>query len=268
MYIVSDDATCIFKVSIKDNNFRRICLSDFSSSIYRIEKNAKPDFEAATPTTVNGAECILAVGSGSKKGIREKFLIVNQNNDSISGGDLTKLYHHLRTITGSPEALWNIEGLTIINNNIVFLNRGNNLVMSFPWPGFLKYINANKNTDLSMDFYKLSLPEIDGHEARFSGICKVDDRIAIASASVEDTPDAYQDGPVLGSYVFLLDMHEKKILSHHLLADASGKPLRDKIESVDFIQKVSNGMLEIIAICDNDDGKTKYFKLRIPAADN
>ncbi len=61
-----------------------------------------------------------------------------------------------------------------------------------------------------IDFHRAYLPQIDGKEARISGVCTIDDSQLLFSASVEDTPDWIKDGSILGSFVGIYSLKENK----------------------------------------------------------
>jgi hypothetical protein len=58
-------------------------------------------------------------------------------------------------------------------------------------------------------------------------------------------------------------LKEKRLIATHLLKNKQGKAIKEKIESVDVLQKPDNGDLNFLAIADNDNGTSKLFHLRL-----
>ena len=112
-------------------------------------------------------------------------------------------------------------------------------------------------------FQKIKLPAINGREARLSGACTLNDRQILFSASVEDTPDWTKDGPVLGSFIGSYNINRKTVDACYLLQDVTGKPMKEKIESLDILHSQESEAISIVAVSDDDNGISKLFRLRI-----
>lgn len=262
LYIVSDDAPFVYQLSLKDNSYRQYALIGYARVKYRIPKPVKPDFESATIGTMNGREYIFAFGSGSKSPGRDSLLICNLldlNNQRII--NLTPFYKYLQEKTATPAKQWNIEGVAITDDTMLLFNRGNNLVVEIPWKEFMGYLGP-QNPLPSITHYKLNLPRHNGHLSRISGTCELNKEGDILfCASIEDTPNWYSDGPVLGSYVGIFDRRTKSITKADLLTDASGEVLTNKLESIELLRIDNDGKIHVIAVADNDDGNTKLFHI-------
>jgi hypothetical protein len=114
----------------------------------------------------------------------------------------------------------------------------------------------------AIDFHKANLPQIEGKEARLSGICTLDETHLLFSASVEDTPDWVSDGPILGSFVGIYSLKEKKVLASHLLRNKQGAIVKEKLESIEILHK-EGGTITCIAMADNDNGTSGLFRLKL-----
>ena len=80
LYIVSDDAPFIYRLSLKDFSYEQFPLKGYTNAAYRIPKNIKPDFESAAIGEMGGQQYLFAFGSGSKTPGRDSLLIVNTAN--------------------------------------------------------------------------------------------------------------------------------------------------------------------------------------------
>jgi hypothetical protein len=113
----------------------------------------------------------------------------------------------------------------------------------------------------------IKLPSIGKHEARFSGACSLNDnKMLLFCASVEDTPDWTTDGPVLGSFIGLLDLDQKgqqQLKKVEQIKNKDGSPFLEKMESIEVVRKLSNGELICYGITDNDLGGSKLLEIRV-----
>ena len=264
-YIIGDDATALYQINIHDLRFRKISLPGFESNEYREPKDTKHDYESLTIVPF-GNDYITAFGSGSKSFSRDSIMLINiANQKEIKIASLQNFYKKLQVLTQTDSVHWNIEGASVSGKNLFLCNRGNNLLIQFKIKDFLYHIFQPESPFPAVQHYQVKLPAIANREARLSGICTVDDTTVLFTASVEDTPDWTKDGPVLGSYLALYSLKSNKVLSTFLLQDDAGKPLIEKLESVDIVERKQNGELNLIAIGDNDNGSTKLFRLSLKA---
>lgn len=115
----------------------------------------------------------------------------------------------------------------------------------------------------TVSYFKIQLPFIGKYEARLSGLCTLNKTELFFCASVEDTPDWTKDGPVLGSYFGVCSLKEKQLKASYLFKDKQGKPLKEKIESVDILTRPNSEDIGFIAVGDNDNGSSKLWRLRL-----
>lgn len=113
-----------------------------------------------------------------------------------------------------------------------------------------------------VNYRKIKLPFIEQHEARFSGVCTIDENHLLFCASVEDTPDWITDGPVLGSYFGIYSLQDNKLIATYLLKDKQDQIIKEKIESVDILQKTGHDLI-FWATADNDNGTSKLFRIKL-----
>lgn len=260
MIIIADDAPFIYSVSPEDYSYDATPLTGYASSPYRIPKPVKPDFEAATKGLMNGKEYLFAFGSGSKSPSRDSLLIVDPDSLAVQRIiSLSLLYQSLKEQLKIDDAQWNIEGAATEGSNLLLLNRGNNGVIIVKWNEWLQFME--KGTLPSAGTFELKLPSFNGHIARLSGASVLNNKGDILfCASIEDTPNWYTDGPVLGSYIGIFNTRERETRSIATVKDKSGKVIAEKIESVEVITSKGSSA-EIVAIADDDKGHTKVFRI-------
>ena len=263
VFVVCDDGTGIYRINLPDYHQTKLPVKGLPSELYREHKTVKHDFESACFVKWKEKDYLMAMGSGSTAGFRDSLLLMNTADFTdqriIS---LHTFYNQLQSITHTDRSQLNIEGLTVVGNNLIIVNRGNNLMISCNLSDFLSWLTESADTVPQIKYHKLALPSIDKKEARLSGICTIDDTHLLFCASVEDTPDWTKDGPVLGSFFGIYSIKDEKISATYLLKDENDLPLKEKIESVDILQN-KDGDLIFLAAGDNDDGTSDLFRLKL-----
>ena len=123
-YLLGDDAN---KVAVLDHHYRQVdSIGLFDYPEKRIPKAIKTDFEAAVIVAIDQQAHLLAIGSASRRE-REKGMLVplaapGSGVAAPSPIDLSVFTERLRK-SGIKEV--NIEGATVIGDQIVLANRGN-----------------------------------------------------------------------------------------------------------------------------------------------
>jgi hypothetical protein len=262
-WIVGDDATGIYRLHLTSFEQQKIPLKGFDAQQYRLPKPIKHDLECANLISYNHKQYLLAFGSGSLEPYRDSVLLLNTNDTAdqqlIS---VQPFYKELQRLTGTDSTQWNIEGSTLAGDSLIICNRGNNMLISFHADSFMHYLLFAGTPIPAINFHKACLPQIEGKEARLSGICTLDETHLLFSAAVEDTPDWVSDGPILGSFVGIYSLKEKKVLASHLLRNQQGAVTNQKLESIDIVSK-QGGTITCIAMADNDNGTSGLFRLKL-----
>ena len=261
-YIVCDDGTGIYKIDLKDFHHQKIPIIGLPYNQYREDKSIKHDFESACFAKWQNSEYLVAIGSGSGSA-RDSLLMINIGNYRDQKiFSLDKFYKQILITTSMDSTQLNIEGLTIAADSMIILNRGNNLMITCNVHDFFSFVVNGGDTFPEVKFRKVKLPSIEKHEARFSGICTIDDKHLLFCASVEDTPDWTKDGPVLGSYFGIYSLEDNRVTATYLLKDRKGKAIKEKIESVDIVQNRKQDLI-FLATADNDNGSSRLFQFRL-----
>ena len=263
-YIVGDDATGVYQLNLKNLSQLKIPISGLTYDQYREPKPVKHDFESATFINWNGKQYLLAIGSGSNLNTRDSLLLFNiSENKDQRIVSLHNFYVELLHLTSTDSTQWNVEGATVIVDDLILLNRGNNLIIRLDLKDFLNYLFYPDSSFPKLSFNQIKLPTIDDKEARLSGACTLNDSQILFCASVEDTPDWTKDGPVLGSYIGIYSVKENQLIRSYLLKNKQGQVLKEKIESLDILEGPDKNIISLIAIGDNDNGSSKIFNLKM-----
>jgi hypothetical protein len=262
-YIISDDAPFLGRIALKNQRLQRIAINGLTLFDKRIPQNLKPDYEAALTGPLDGRDYLFAFGSGSISPERDSLLFFPVDRPTEQHKvSLTPFYQRIQQLLYKPEAQWNLEGATKASDSLVLFNRGNNTIMNVSWNQFVAFVQGVASEFPFVSYRRVRLPQLQGHEARFSGACTVNDEYLLASASVEDTPNWTEDGPVLGSFLVLLDRKTYEVKAAQQLTTTQGKPYVHKLESVEVLEQQDNGTLLVAGLVDDDDGKTRLIRIR------
>ncbi|CAN5732345.1 hypothetical protein BH24BAC1_BH24BAC1_16860 [soil metagenome] len=269
VFIAGDDSPFLFRLSPKGEVRSRHLLFPEYRDLPRIPKSQKADLESIAEGTYQGKEQLFIFGSGSKSPERDLLLWVDPAAPAVPGQfRLTSFYDRIVTESLMAKTDLNIEGAVVAEGQLYLFNRGRNNIIGTDWEAFTRYLDGDLPLqDLPLTFIDLTLPAINGIEARFSGACFLPEEAAILfTATVEDTPNWIDDGEVLGSFVGLLPLHNLTsgaTLPTSLLLDQTGNPAAEKVESIAFRGYAGNGELLVLAAVDNDDGTSKLLELRV-----
>jgi len=260
-WIIGDDGTGIYQLHPENYGYRKLSLAGIPYGLYREERGRKHDFENATFVPHGGAQWLMAFGSGGRSG-RDSLLFVHAGDPAEQRIlSLASFYNQLRLKSGISTGNWNIEGAAANDQQLFLLNRGTNDLLILPLKTTLQHLFENGAAPRP-EVQRLQLPLIAGKQARLSGACSYGKNLLLFSASVEDTPNWNQDGPVIGSIIGLYDWQQKKVRATQVLNGPDGSPLKEKIESVEIWEK-KKGRALLLAIADNDDGSSHLFRLWI-----
>lgn len=250
-YVVGDDSPFLYNLN---ESFETVSKSpihstnDFIGS--RIEKSKKPDFEALE---MIGEDEIIAFGSGSKSPERDVFKRISLKDiDSVKSYQISEFYDFLRTSEILKNEELNIEATAYRNGMLYLFNRGKNVVFSLRYSEFISYIEGETSLpNLKMDSY--TLPKINGLEAGFSGATVLKNHpYLIFTASVEDTPNAYDDGEIVGSFIGMIPIEKDGLSSsfQSVLFPSIGERL--KVESVTVKEEIGLGETTLVVVTDDD----------------
>ena len=264
-YLIGDDANTILVLDESYQEVKQIRVFDYPDK--RIPKPEKVDFETSTLITVDGKDYLLVKGSASKKK-RAKLMLVSLNHESEKPETINYNEFSKRLLeNGIPEL--NIEGSTIIKNQLVLANRGNGK------NPINHLITTEKNfwqqqEQASISVSAVVLPNKSNSFLGISELCYVESKdLLLFTLSSEVTNDSYNDGEIGDSYLGWMDSFSKRIGTPKLMTDGlvnlsevSSAFMSEKIEGICVESLVGNEFI-IHLISDNDQGQSKLFKVRM-----
>ena len=261
-FAIGDDAPYLFQM---DKNFNLLS----KTQIYSFEKLQgqtipkidKPDFEAME--MISKTE-ILIFGSGSKSPERDICVLVALGKQrSYKAYNISLFYDHLRKLELMHGYELDIEGLAFDGVSLHLFNRGRNMIFSFPYKEFIAYCKSGIHFPIPKT--KLyTLPKINGLEAGFSGATTLGNKpYLIFTAAVEDAPNAYEDGDILGSFIGAIALKNGAISDTFLIQQIPNPGFPLKIESVIVDKIISDTQTDLVLVTDNDGKPSEVLKLRM-----
>jgi hypothetical protein len=269
-FIVGDDSPYLFRLAPPYDTVsqRYLLLPEFAETA-RIPKPLKPDWESVAVGPYQGQTHLFVFGSGAKSPERDSLLVLNPlHPDQQARYSLTALYDRIVPESQGERASLNLEGAVVAGEALFLFNRGDNGILRIGWQDFIGFLAGQMGAqDLKLERFSVSLPQIDGKEARFSDACPIPGENALLfTATVENTANWIDDGEILGSYVGLLslqDLPAGSVSQVTLLLDQDGEPIKDKVESIAVRGVAESKDLLALAVTDNDDGTSKLLDLQI-----
>jgi hypothetical protein len=265
IYLIGDDAAYILKMNIALDSVDTISLYDNKQK--RISKDIKADLEGITLVTHNNDSLLFLVGSGSLAPYRNSAWLINHATKERREIRLDTFYSRL-TASGIEEI--NIEGIAMVSDEIVMVNRGNK---SHP-RNYLVFTSDNFWGNQANAPIRLVTTGFNPDTSFFNGISGLDysaqtDRLLL-TVSTENTYNSYADGVIGKSYLWIINdllskrrmvaMNPNKVID----LDALDKRFEGhKIESVCIISETKSEM-NLMLVADDDNGKTMFFNIKLP----
>lgn len=216
LYVISDDEQHIADFhceSLAPGSLIRV----FEGSLpapKELRKKAKRDLEAlvhlpASAEHPSGA--LLAIGSGSRAnrqvGVLLRLDLEGSVLEPVTRLDLSSLYRALRERIGEL----NIEGATVLGQELVLFNRGHkhggsNVTITLPLGEAMHCLHApDERLELNIRVRAYDLGNIDGVGLSFTDACALPSGELVFTAVAEDSEDSYRDGRFAGAAVGLID---------------------------------------------------------------
>ena len=257
LYVIGDDAPWLL---VLDRDHRPVdSLRLFASTTARIPKPIKADLETSAFISIHDTGYLYAISSFSTP-VRNRVLCLATGNDSHP----RLISNHSASFRLPAVSQLNIEGATFVQDRLVLSNRANttNTVNQLL---VTRLVNGMPDTSTIIS---VTLPGITT-TAGISGLHYVaENDLLLFSASTEDTPNAYTDGPVGESYIGHIKAFSSRWHSDRLTADTLialgpclGQSLPQKIESI-TAGPLQGNTLEIHLAADNDNGQSILYKMR------
>jgi len=253
LYVFGDDARNMLILSPTYSLLDSVAIADPGS--HRMSKNEKHDIESAMIYNIDEKPHLLGIGSMSAS---KRWGVVGFD---LKAGtvyhsrffDTTKRFAGIEVI--------NIEGSCVAEPYIIFSNRAN---LANPVNHFLFWNKLD-----SIGIKVLVLPST-GKLAGVSGLHFLKEKdLLLFTASEEETASAIDDGAIGESYLGWIENFSDKLNNSELkpdrilkLSDVDKIFIKQKIESV-CVEKATTGEIFIHLVADNDDGKSRFFKLKL-----
>ena len=261
LYVVGDNAAWLYQLT---NDFkvgnRRLLMDGVTDSI--LPKASKPDLESMTTFNIANEEELLIFGSGSKSPERDVAVRVSLDVDKAPKVyALERLYASLRSSGVIDASTLNIEAAATVGDDLYLFNRETNTVLVYDLKTLLKSLDGNDDLPTPKT-YALTLPKLNGLQVKFSGATAIpNQKHLVFTASVEDTPNTYDDGEVLGSYVGTIDLAKLKDSYRPTCVPImkDGEMIPIKVESVEVLKVVDTHNFELVMVTDSDGGDSELL---------
>lgn len=261
-YVIGDDSPYLFHL---DKNFELLSKTKIYSS-EKLQENIipkfyKPDFEAME--MISETE-VLIFGSGSKSPERDVCMLIDiEKKTTYKKYDISSFYYYLRNLELMRGYELDIEGLAINDDMLFLFNRGRNIMFSFSLKDFKAYCKTGRKFPVPRT--KLfSLPKINGLQASFSGATTFKEKpYFIFTAAVEDAPNAYEDGAILGSYIGVIGIKNGAISDKLIIQKIPDIGFPIKVESVIIDKVISETQTDLVLVTDNDGKPSEILRMRM-----
>ena len=260
-YIMGDDASVMLVLDSNLHELERVTVFDHGEG--RIPKAIKPDLEAMT--TIPGNKLFIS-GSASVSPQRNRAIIFDPATGTVDSIPLDTFFDRFEK---SQIGHINIEGMVLLPSAMLLANRGhmnyrhNELI--FTSPDF--YLRPGQAYINKMLF---GVSEDSNSFQGVSGLAysKKNDML-IATVSTEKVGNAYDDGEIGKSYLWLVNnmssktqwkaMNPDKVIDLEKIDPAFKN---QKVEGV-CVWKEAKDYLYLLLVADNDDGGSSVFKVAL-----
>lgn len=230
-------------------------------------KHLKPDFEAACAVSVNGTPGVLLLGSGSSGArMRASLVTVRTGEPAFTVAGLEPVYRKVAAALGLRGDQLNLEGACVVGDRLRWFQRGNftagtpTACVDVDLAALLAVITGVSAADRVEvgDVRRYDLGAVNGVALAVTDAMPIAGGRVLISAAAEDTPNAYDDGPVVGSALALLD--DDGVLASAGIPD-SGHGAH-KVEGLALRSPTADG-LRLLAVVDADDATVASEQLAL-----
>jgi len=209
-------------------------------------KHLKPDFEAACPA----GDGVLLLGSGSSPARMRASLVTPGRGFLVT--DLAPLYRAAADALGIAGDGLNLEGACVVGDRLRWFQRGNSAAgvpsasVDVDLAALLAAVRGTAGADRIEvgGVRRYDLGTVAGVALAVTDAIALPDGRVIVSAAAEDTPNAVDDGPVVGAAVAVLADGRAPVVA--------ALPRPDKIEGLALRAYDADGV-SLLAVVDADD---------------
>lgn len=220
-------------------------------------KELKPDLEAALSVILDDAPAVLLLGSGSAEARTQAVLAgLRDGVPWAVSRDLSPLYARVGDLLGLDPGQLNLEGACVLDGALRWFHRGRpsaGLPSSSVDLDLAALVAAVAGRAEPAGLHATGLLTYDVGEVEGVGLAITDavalpDGGALVSAAAEDSPNAYDDGPVRGSALAVLD--GTRVRATGPLPTIGGRVA--KVEGLALLAWDGHGG-RVLAVVDEDD---------------
>jgi hypothetical protein len=219
-------------------------------------KHLKPDFEAACPVPVNGEPGVLLLGSGSTAArMRASLVTLGPTGPAFLVADLASLYKRVAAALGLRDDQLNLEGACRVGDRLRWFQRGNaqtgatTASVEVGLAGLLAAVTGSTFEQIEIGTVRrYDLGAVAGVTLAVTDAVALTGGRVLVSAAAEDTPNAVDDGPVVGAAVALL-VDDAVVAVAELPALSGSVP---KVEGLTVREETADGV-RLLAVVDADD---------------
>ena len=220
-------------------------------------KHLKPDLEVACPAEVDGAPAVLLLGSGSStRRMRGVLVELRDDRPVVHAAELGPLYARVAEVLDLPLDALNLEGASRHGDTVRWFSRGipaaglPSASVELPLAALVAAVLGRASAaDVPVRRplrYDLGL--VEGVGLAVTDAVALPDGRLLLSAAAEDTPNAVDDGPVVGAALALVDGDDVVSLAPVPEDDGAVR----KVEGLGLVD-VRDGVVLLLAVVDDDD---------------
>lgn len=274
-YILGDDSPYLFQLNDSFALAQQYPIFDTTGVVDgRIPKAVKPDLESMAQFSYGRDEMLLLLGSGASAARNKGYLVNLTDRMKVQELDMSRFYTFLKKVLRlENEGMLNLEGLAIDNTYAYLLQRpsgsGANVLLRFESNDFKDFLLGYGGVP-AVAVYHFDLPQLGQRKASFSGAYSYQGKLFF-TASVEDTPNAIDDGEVLGSYIGLIDLRTLPYATDAVnplpvpavgLQKPDGSLYTGKAESL-VVMEGEEDSYRIIIVSDDDKGHSELLEVQL-----
>jgi hypothetical protein len=232
-------------------------------------KKLKPDLEVACPAEVDGAPAVVLLGSGSSPRRMRGVVVRHEEGLPVAQtGELGVLYERVAARLGVPMEQLNLEGASRHGNVLRWYARGNlasgvpSCSVDLPVADVVAAVLGSRDpAAVPVEHPRVyELGEVEGVGLAVTDAIALPDGRTLLSAAAEDTPNAYDDGPVVAAALALVD--DTEVLAVAPVPEMDGHVL--KIEGL-ALREVRGDEVYLLAVVDADDTERPSAELELRA---
>jgi hypothetical protein len=243
--VVQDDSNFIALVDPESCAVRSLTLPAGEGGVRlfgtdRGNKHFKLDLEACVVLPDGPGEMLVAFGSGSTP-MRERIVLVRgiPQAPSVEVCDASAFYALLRGVHEFSGSEMNVEGAAWRDGRLLLFNRGNgapidgrepvDATCEVDWDRLRAHLlDADAPPPAPERITRYELGDIDGWRLTFTDASVIGDALLFATTA-EASPNAYDDGPVAGSALGIIDGSGARWA---VIQDANGGRFDGKVEGI------------------------------------